>query len=260
MHNTPPLHIIHLSLTAFLVLICQPHLHAQIQPTAKSNKTSTTHDLIRHLLDQNLGTRKFPFPDVIFATTGKKVTPADATLPAHKTTLEAITQAANETIAKISAPDSPVRKLRRINEASRFFEDLLRKKITAHPDLTCTVPQNTQNRKQRSGYPDLLITHTSPNGTLSHFYLDPKLFEKKSYTSSLRTFYFEPRTQTNKIQHNACHLLLGISHDGKDGAWTFNSWHLCDLSKSHVRLKAEFQASNRDLYHPDTTIRTSNKP
>ena len=44
------------------------------------------------------------------------------------------------------------------------------------------------------------------------------------------------------------HLLVGIEHDGKTSAWTFTGWRLVDLSTLQVRLKAEFQASNADLY------------
>jgi hypothetical protein len=54
--------------------------------------------------------------------------------------------------------------------------------------------------------------------------------------------------QTLKITDDAVHLLAGIEHDGKDGQWTFTGWRLVDLSKLRVRLKAEFQASNADLY------------
>jgi 5'-3' exonuclease len=43
-------------------------------------------------------------------------------------------------------------------------------------------------------------------------------------------------------------LLCGIEHDGKEGQWTFTRFHLVDLSTLRVRLKAEFQASNAELY------------
>jgi hypothetical protein len=58
--------------------------------------------------------------------------------------------------------------------------------------------------------------------------------------------------QTLKITDDAVHLLAGIEHDGKDGQWTFTAWRLVDLSKLRVRLKAEFQASNADLYQKST--------
>ena len=241
------------SFTPFLLIplytwISSSNLHAQ---------QSSTQDLITLLLNQDLGTRKFSFSNVILASSGKKVIPINTKNPVHQLIINAIAQAADTSIKELNAPHSPVRKLRRINEASRYFEDLLHQKINALPDFSCTIPLNAQGHAQRSGYPDLLITHTAPNGTLTYAYLDPKLYEKKSRASSLRTFYFEPRTRTNKIQHNALHLLLGISHDGKPQAWTFSHWNLCDLSQFQVRLKAEFQASNRDLYRPHLIIRSS---
>ena len=72
--------------------------------------------------------------------------------------------------------------------------------------------------------------------------------ERGSAESSLRTFYFEPKDNTLKITEDATHLLLGIEHDGKDGKWEFLGYQLVDLSGLKVRLKAEFQASNRELY------------
>ena len=229
---------------------------ATTQPqTSKTN----THELIRYLLDQDLGTRTFSFSDVIYATSGKKIIAVDPENPIHQQIIQAIDQAARESLIELNAPDSPIRKrkLRRINEASQYFEDVLLKKINVSDNLTCTIPTNTQGNQQRSGYPDLHIIHTTIDGTQTHAYLDPKLYEKKSKKSSLRTFYFEPRTRTNKIQHNALHLLIGISHDGKQGQWTFLDWTLCDLSTFQVRLKAEFQASNRNLYRSDLIIHSN---
>ncbi len=222
-------------------------------------KTST-HDLVRHLLNQDLGIRKFPFPDVVLASSGKKVMPFEKQDPAQSKFLTAVTMAVDTAIKTMNKDDSPIRNLRRINEASRYFEDHLRKSLQAHPALTCEIPKNNQGKEQRSGYPDLLITHTDTAGKKTHFYLDPKLYEKKSRASSLRTFYYEPRTRTNKIQHDAVHLLIGISHDGNQGKWQFTGWEICDLSQFQVRLKAEFQASNRDLYRPHIVIKSSGNP
>ena len=217
----------------------------------------STQEIIQQLLAQDLGTRKFAFPDVIHAACSKKVIATNPDTPAHQRILETISQAADETLTELSQKDSKLHQLRRINEASRFFEDLLLKKINAAPHIRCQIPKNTQGKQQRSGYPDLHIIHTATDGTKTHAYLDPKLFEKKSKASSLRTFYYEPRTRTNKIQHDAIHLLLGICHDGNQGAWAFTNWELCDLSRFSVRLKAEFQASNRDLYRKNLIIRSS---
>jgi hypothetical protein len=48
--------------------------------------------------------------------------------------------------------------------------------------------------------------------------------------------------------------LVGIEHDGNTGKWKFLRWHLVDLADFKVTLKAEFQASNRDLYVPNLII------
>ncbi|MGB0991457.1 MAG: hypothetical protein ACPG32_03200 [Akkermansiaceae bacterium] len=240
-------------LAALLALCASP---CPAQTTAATPEKVSTKQLIQLLLSQDLGTRKFPFPDVVHAATGKSVVTVAPQNQAHNTILSAIHQAATAALKKLNQEDSPIKKLRRINEASRFFEDEIHAHLSKQPQITCSIPRNNKGREQRSGYPDLLITHTAADGTLTHAYLDPKLFEEKSISSSLRTFYYEPRTHTNKIQHSALHLLIGISHDGKQGAWQFTGWKLCDLSKFHVRLKAEFQASNKDLYRPNTIIPT----
>ncbi|MEO1826951.1 MAG: hypothetical protein ABGZ31_14695, partial [Roseibacillus sp.] len=94
------------------------------------------------------------------------------------------------------------------------------------------------------------------SGTIA--YLDPKLYEAKSRTSTLRSFYYKIGSGgSSKITDDAHHLLLGFSHDGTDGEWTFLSWELLDLSALKVRLKAEFHASNRDLYSDELLIESS---
>ena len=90
-------------------------------------------------------------------------------------------------------------------------------------------------------------------------YLDPKLYEAESRSSTFRTFYFEPKTDTGKIHDDAAHLIVGFEHTGNAGAWRFTHWELVDLSKFRVRLKAEFQGSNRDMYRPEAIVGTSAK-
>ena len=192
-----------------------------------------------------------PFATVIARSSGKKVLPLDSvTEPA----LEAIALAADATMSKLNEPTSPLIGLRRINEASRFFEDSMRELLDSQPNFTCEIPTTKEGNKQRSGYPDLIITH-KPTGRI--FYLDPKLYEASSENSSLRTFYYTPRSQTSKILKSAHHLLIGFAHDGRDGSWQFESWKLVDLSQTQLTLKSEFNASNKDLYQEASVIRES---
>ena len=49
-----------------------------------------------------------------------------------------------------------------------------------------------------------------------------------------------------------------FEHDGKqEGSWKFSGWELVDLAHLRVKLKAEFQASNRALYRPEAILGTS---
>ena len=211
--------------------------------------------LVKSLLGENLSERKFSFATIANACSGKQVLPLTKD-PAHLRVTAAINLALRRTLAELNQTDSPVRQLRRINEASRFFEDGIHKHINELPGLKCDVPPNRAGEHQRSGYPDLRIIDVESKLV---FYLDPKLVEQGSAESTFRTFYFEPKDETLKITDDAVHLLVGIEHDGKERQWTFTGWRLIDLSTLRVRLKAEFQASNADLYkdtelsHPVST-------
>jgi hypothetical protein len=200
--------------------------------------------LVRSLLGENLSERTFAFAAVSEACSGKRVIPLTHE-PAHQRVTAAIAAALKLSIAELNLPQSPVRELRRINEASKFFEDAILKHINGIPGLKCDTPPTRAGEHQRSGYPDLRIIDLESRQV---FYLDPKLVEQGSASSTFRTFYFEPKNETLKITDDAVHLLAGIEHDGKDRLWTFTGWRLIDLSTLRVRLKAEFQASNADLY------------
>jgi len=210
------------------------------EPTGRQSDAA----LVHRLLKEDLEHRQFPFAAVVEASSGKHVIPLNGS-EVHQAIKAAIEAALDKSLKTLGADDSPVRQLRRINEASRFFEDALHASLNATPGLRCEVPPNQRGEAQRSGYPDLKITHLA-SGTV--FYLDPKLVEQGSWNSTFRTFYYEPKAETLKINDDAVHLLCGIEHDGHDGEWKFLSWKLEDLSKLQVRLKAEFQASNADVY------------
>lgn len=209
--------------------------------------------LIRRLLEEKLSARVFAFPVVVEATSGTQVIPLRGRVSADRVAT-AIREATRMVITEMNAEDSPIKELRRINEASRFFEDGLLERLEAVDGIRCSIPKNLEGKAQRSGYPDLTITDEA---TGDIYYLDPKLMERGSLRSSLRTFYFEPKERTLKITEDASHLLIGIEHDGNDGDWKFLGYRLVDLSKLQVRLKAEFQASNRELYSRKSVLESS---
>ncbi len=200
--------------------------------------------LVRGLLKEDLSHREFAFALVAEAVSGKRVIPSGGRESSDRV-VAAINAVMEDLLQRMNADDSAVKGLRRINEGSRFFEDGLLAGLEAMPGISCAIPNTREGLVQRSGYPDLRITD---DATGDVYYLDPKLMERSSVESSLRTFYFEPKDATLKITEDATHLLIGIEHDGKDGDWEFLGYRLVDLSSLKVRLKAEFQASNRDIY------------
>jgi hypothetical protein len=195
-----------------------------------------------------------PFPQVIKATTGKRVLPV---IPRKQAKMLAqLGLVLDATLKALNDPKHPIHGAGRVNEASRYIEDEIRKQVNLLRGWKCSVPITAQGREQRSGYPDLRIQ--TDRGTV--FYLDPKLYEAGSRDSSLRTFYYEPKTLTGKIHEDAMHLLVGIAHAGETArALRLKSWELVDLSKLKVQLKAEFQAGNRDVYRPEMIVGRSTK-
>lgn len=223
----------------------QEELLAKSAERAKErSRNSADIALVKGLLKEDLSHRDFEFAVVAEAVSGKKVIPAKGRVSEERV-ISAIHAVMEKLLVRMNSDTSPLMGLRRINEGSRFFEDGLMEGLEASEGISCGIPNTREGESQRSGYPDLRIRD---DATGDVYYLDPKLMEQGSVESTLRTFYFEPKDTTLKITDDATHLLIGIEHDGNDGEWKFLGYRLVDLSKLKVRLKAEFQASNRDVY------------
>ena len=219
---------------------------------AKDDKPNVVQTLIPWLLDEGDALKGIPFSDVIAATSGRRVLPLDRVDKDTQRILAAIGHALDEVLAEMNGADSPIRSAKRVNEMSSHFEDAIRAKLNAHAGFTCTVPKTGAGRAQRSGYPDLRLVDEATGRVL---YLDPKLFAVGSKGSSLRTFYFEPKRTTNKVNDDANHLIVGIEHEKADAATVrFTRWELLDLANFRVKLKAEFEGSNADMYRPEAVV------
>jgi hypothetical protein len=201
--------------------------------------------------------KEIPFAEVVKAATGRRILPFDLKNENDRELLSKIGAAMDEVMKRMNATNSVAQKQRRINEVSSHFEDEMKKVLNDTPGFSCDYPHLASGKIQRSGYPDLRLADKKSGRII---YLDPKLYEATSRGSSLRTFYFEPKTDTNKILDDAHHLIVGFAHDGKkSGQWKFLSWELVDLFQFKVRLKAEFQGSNRDLYQENAIVGSSRK-
>ena len=228
------------------------------QPGSPTRATAAPVDqLIPWLLNEDRQLRGIPFSEVIFDTTGKRVLAFNRQDETDQRVAKQISAACDETLKRLNAPDSVIQNVGRINEVSSHFEDALRDLLNTTPGLSCDFPHTAQDRVLRSGYPDLRIVDLASKRV---FYLDPKLYVRGSRDSTFRTFYFEPKIATNKVRDDAVHFIAGIEHEPrKDGRWNFTRWDLVDLAQFKLKLKAEFQGSNRDMYRPEAIVATSAK-
>ncbi|MEO5721730.1 MAG: hypothetical protein ABIR71_09700 [Chthoniobacterales bacterium] len=225
------------------------------EPSVSPTPASPLSTFIPWLLQEKEQLSQLPFGEVILHATGKEVLAIDPQSETDQRVLQQIGRALDEVLQRMNAPDAVIQSAARINEVSSAFENMIRELLNVAPGLKCDYPKTAAGRVQRSGYPDLRLVDTA-SGRI--YYLDPKLFADKSRTSSFRTFYFEPKLETNKVLDDAVHLILGFEHTGrKAGHWEFTRWDIVDLAHFKVKLKAEFQGNNQDMYRPDGIVATS---
>jgi hypothetical protein len=243
-------------MTALLVAL--PDVDAQTAAAPSTTEKTLVDALIPWLLQKDAQLPGIPFSEVIFDVTGKRVL---AFNPKNETDLRVVRQISgvlDEVISQLNSPASVIQGIPRINEVSSHFEDLMRELLNKTPGLTCDFPKTSEGRLQRSGYPDLELIDQESHRV---YYLDPKLYATGSRDSSFRTFYFEPKIATNKVREDAVHFIVGFEHEkpAADRHWKFTRWDLVDLSHFQVKLKAEFQGSNREMYRPEAIVATSAK-
>ena len=153
------------------------------EKTPTESPLKSDEELIELLLAQDLGKRRFAFPAVVAGASGKVLKPLESEAKSTQAIVAIIKSAADQALLLMNEEDSPVRGLRRINEASSHFEEILRAIIDADPGFTCTIPKTAEGKEQRSGYPDLRLEHLASKTVA---YLDPKLFEATNRDSRLR--------------------------------------------------------------------------
>ncbi len=193
------------------------------QENSRPTQTKAPVDqLIPWLLDEQAQLRGIPFSEVIVDVTGKKVLPFDPKNEVDQRVVKGIAAACDETMKRLNAADNPIQKIGRINEVSSHFEDTLRELLNSTPGLGCEFPKNSEGKVQRSGYPEIA---------------------------------------TNKVRDDAVHFIVGFEHEAREQAhaWKFTRWDVVDLSNFKVKLKAEFQGSNREMYRPEAIVASSAK-
>jgi len=223
-----------------------------------AGRASSVDPSIPWLINEEAQLRGIPFSKVIVDVTGKKVLAFNPKDDVDQRIAKGIGAACDETMKRLNAPGNPIQTIARINEVSSHFEDTLRELLNSTPGLSCDFPRTAEGKVQRSGYPDLRIVDLASKRV---FYLDPKLYAAGTRDSSFRTFYFEPKIATNKVRDDAVHFVAGFEHEPreKSNSWKFTRWDVVDLSQFKVKLKAEFQGSNHDMYRPEAIVASSAK-
>jgi hypothetical protein len=207
---------------------------------------------VHWLLDDGERLEDVRFAAVVEAVSGCQVLPVDTTDAVDVAMLAYVESALDAMLSALADSENAMHQVGRVNEISRHVEDFLLVYLNKGEGYCCTIPPNAAGKAQRSGYPDLRLEHTASGRV---FYIDPKVYKQGSEGSSFRTFYFEPKRGTNKIRDDASHLIVGIAHGGKvDGQWQLEAWKVVDLIDFRVRLKAEFQSSNRELYRDEAIL------
>jgi len=196
-------------------------------------------DLISSAIKLSKEIGEVSFPELVKATTDYQVIPLDIwNSNEDRILFDAITKAAID-LTKLCERTRRRFQGDRINEVGRaieeeFVQELRKTKL--YPELL-----------GKAGYPDMKIIDQYGRVT----YLESKAVSK-DWTSSLRAFYY---TDGSKIDSDARHLLIGWNIvEERDKYWRIVGWRLSDLSQLKVKLKAEFNASYKELYKRDLVI------
>ena len=188
--------------------------------------------------------RNRPLRLFIRAFTGCAVLPA----PEHAPWLDALARALADAGKTINTKGFYSR---RVNEVGTKIETFVLEALRKH-GFQAEHPPTREGRKQRAGYPDLLV-HGVQGSETPCFYLECKTFQPTA-SARLRTFYLSPPLA--KITRDAMHLLVayriepGREHERREGMQRYyaREWRLMDLYELRVDVKHEIQASNQALH------------
>ena len=193
--------------------------------------------------------KDIPFSIAVKAISRHKVLAFQKNEEKDKKLLELLTAAMSEatkTAYKIGIQSA------RANEVGNHIEPFVKEAINK-VGLQADTPKNSKGKKQATGYPDIFIEDSFGRPT----YLECKTYNAKSIGTSFRAFYFQPSTNP-KIIFDARHLMVSfeIVQEQRNGKLVFVPvlWKLYSLEKLKVQVKHEFNASNKEIYQPETLL------
>lgn len=199
-------------------------------------------EAIRKLVEVAPVLDKVSFKDVLELTSAYKLLPIDMSQDDDKELINTLKKSCKDFLTLCNKTKRRWEG-ERINEVSKLIENELVEEIRK-TELSTRI-------LTAQGYPDLELI--DKQNRIS--YLEVKITGEDKKTG-FRTFYY---STPKKIASDARHLLVGLKVV-KTGEkyWKAEEWTLLDLSKLDVHLKAEFNASNIDLY-TETATRAKSK-
>ena len=131
---------------------------------------------------------------------------------------------------------------RRVNEVGNaveaVFRDALRKS-----GFQAEIPTTSVGRRKATGYPDIQAHRAGAD-----FYIEVKTYNLKNRLTTQRSFYVSPSDEF-KVTRDAFHLVVAFAMEqGEDGEYRALSAEWLNLFELKIRLKLEYNSSNRDLY------------
>jgi len=190
------------------------------------------------------GVSKLYFRDVILAATGQNILPFEAKSNEILNEIRFWLEKNLNELSNLIEMDY----VGRPNELGNYLERLLMARLDEDLNFSVDTPTTEQGRRQAAGYPDGIIVDHHRDQVV---YFDVKIFQEKTRDSSLRSFYYQPTNQS-KILHDAPHFLIGfvvesLENDNRS-PFVIRGYEIVDIYNLQVNFKAEFNASNRDIY------------
>jgi hypothetical protein len=189
-------------------------------------------DLIKSAVNIAVKLKNIPFPVLIEATSGYKLVQLDLTNNEDDELFDNLTKSANNLIKMCN-------KTRRRFQGDRINE--VGNAIEAEFVQEIRTTNIKPNLLSESGYPDMDLIDKYGRKT----YLESKA-TSKNWDDTFRAFYY---TTGKKITSDARHLLIGWKvEEERDKYWKLIDWKLIDLYYLKIKLKSEFNATNKDIY------------
>ena len=190
------------------------------------------------------GVSRLYFRDVINAATGYKIIPFDDNSNRILEEIKSWLDVNLNDLSNLIEMDY----VGRPNELGNYLERVLMARLDESLNFSVDMPRTEQGHKQAVGYPDGIIVDQRRNVVA---YFDVKIFQEKTRKSTLRSFYYQPTNQS-KISHDAPHFLVGFVvdslGDNNRSPFIIKDYEIVDIYDLEVNFKAEFNASNKDLY------------